>query len=215
MGGPPFFPEENLEQMARAGTWWISSGQQEVNRRTVYMIQSRSYPIPLIKVFDGPNLDESCVVRGNTTVTPQVFSLFNGKFPHRQSQAMAERIRSEVGPDPLKQVVRTFQLAFQRDPSPEEKTRSLAFPDGIRRGARARRAPLIETGLPGSEWRAGAHRARPGRDRLACGSLSHPHQHERVCVPGIGSAGSRWSTSSSNIGRKITRSNGHHAQGRV
>ena len=116
--------------MARAGTWWISSGQQEVNRRTVYMIQSRSYPIPLIKVFDGPNLDESCVVRGNTTVTPQVFSLFNGNFPHRQSQAMAERIRAEVGTDPLKQVVRAFQLAFQRDPSPEEKTRSLAFLTG-------------------------------------------------------------------------------------
>ena len=130
MGGPPFFPEENLEQMARAGTWWISSGQKEVNRRTVYMIQSRSYPIPLIKVFDGPNLDESCVVRGNTTVTPQVFSLFNGEFPHRQSRAMAERIRAEVGPDPLKQVVRAFQLAFQRDPSPEEKTRSLAFLTG-------------------------------------------------------------------------------------
>ena len=127
MGGPPFFPEENLEQMARAGTWWIPSSPEEVNRRTVYTIQSRSYPIPLIKVFDGPNLDESCVDRGNTTVTPQVFSLFNGKFPHRQSRAMAERIRSEVGPDPLKQVVRAFQLVFQRDPSPMEKTRSLAF----------------------------------------------------------------------------------------
>ena len=92
------------------------------------MIQSRSYPIPLIKVFDGPNLDESCVVRGNTTVTPQVFSLFNGKFPHRQSQAMAERIVAEVGQDPRRQVVRAFQRAFQRDPSPAEKTKSqLAF----------------------------------------------------------------------------------------
>ena len=130
MGGPPFFPEENLEQMARAGTWWIPSSPEEVNRRTVYTIQSRSYPIPLIKVFDGPNLDESCVDRGNTTVTPQVFSLFNGKFPHRQSRAMAERILAEVGPDPLKQVVRAFQLAFQRDPSPQEKTRSLAFLGG-------------------------------------------------------------------------------------
>ncbi len=132
MGGPPFFPEENLEQMARAGTWWVSSNPEEVNRRTVYMIQSRSYPIPLIKVFDGPNLDESCVVRGNTTVTPQVFSLFNGKFPHQQSQAMAERIVAEVGQNPLKQIARAFQLAFQRNPSPTEKAKSLAFLGGPR-----------------------------------------------------------------------------------
>jgi cytochrome c553 len=132
MGGPPFFPEENLEQMARAGTWWVPSNPEEVNRRTVYMIQSRSYPIPLIKVFDGPNLDESCVVRGNTTVTPQVFSLFNGKFPHQQSRAMAQRIIAEVGQDPLKQIARAFQLAFQRDPSPTEKTKSLAFLGGPR-----------------------------------------------------------------------------------
>ena len=134
MSGPPFFPEENLEQMARAGTWWVSSRPEEANRRTVYMIQSRSYPIPLIKVFDGPNLDESCVVRGNTTVTPQVFALFNGKFPHRKSQAMAKRIQAEVGPDRLKQVIRAFQLAFQRDPSPEEKTQSLALLVGAEHG---------------------------------------------------------------------------------
>ena len=81
----------------------------------------------MIKVFDGPNLDESCVVRGNTTVTPQVFTLFNGKFSHQQSQIMAERILAEVGTDPVKQIERAFQLAFQRFPSKAEKERSMAF----------------------------------------------------------------------------------------
>ena len=81
----------------------------------------------MIKVFDGPNLDESCVVRGNTTVTPQVFTLFNGKFPHQQSRIMAERILTEVGTDPVKQIERAFQLAFQRLPSKAEKQTSLVF----------------------------------------------------------------------------------------
>lgn len=126
-GGPPFFPEENLEQMARAETWWDPSDSKELKRRSIYMIQSRSYPIPMIKVFDGPNLDESCVVRGNTTVTPQVFTLFNGKFSHEQSQIMAERILTEVGTDPVKQIERAFQLAFQRLPSKAEKETSMAF----------------------------------------------------------------------------------------
>ncbi|MCH2693585.1 MAG: PSD1 and planctomycete cytochrome C domain-containing protein [Acidobacteriia bacterium] len=127
MGGPAFFPESNFEQMARAGVWWLKSPGNEANRRTVYMIQSRSYPIPMIKVFDGPNLDESCVVRGNTTVTPQVFSLLNGKFPNDQSNAMAQRIINEVGHDIEKQIERAFQLAFQRTPSLFEKKKCLAF----------------------------------------------------------------------------------------
>ena len=116
MGGPPFFPESNDEQMERAGTWWEPSSREERNRRTIYMLQIRSFPLPMIKLFDGPNMDESCVVRGITTVTPQVFSLFNSKFSHDQSRAMANRIIAEVGEDPERQIGRAFRLAFMREP---------------------------------------------------------------------------------------------------
>ncbi|MBM3783677.1 MAG: DUF1553 domain-containing protein [Acidobacteria bacterium] len=127
MGGPPYFPVANDEQMARAPTWWEPSEVKERSRRTVYMLQSRSFQLPFIKVFDGANMDQTCVVRGVTSVTPQVFALFNNEFSHAQSVEMAKRVAAEAGPEPDKQVQRAFQLAFQRDPSGSEREMSMKF----------------------------------------------------------------------------------------
>jgi hypothetical protein len=91
------------------------------------MLQQRVLVSPLISVFNGPNISESCAIREVTTVTPQVFALFNSRFARQQSQEMAKRILSEVGNDPEKQVGRVFQLALQRKPTAEEKAKSLAF----------------------------------------------------------------------------------------
>jgi hypothetical protein len=91
------------------------------------MLQQRVLVTPLISVFDGPNISESCAVREITTVTPQVFALFNSKFAHEQSQAMARRILREAGQDTERQVDRVFELALQRKPSSAEKARSLEF----------------------------------------------------------------------------------------
>jgi hypothetical protein len=127
MGGPPFFPEADDEQMERASTWWEPSSRAQQSRRTVYMLQIRSFQLPMVKVFDGANMDESCVVRGVTSVTPQVFALFNSKFSHEQSREMASRLIAEVGHNPEKQIERAFQLAFQRPPTAPEKEKGLAF----------------------------------------------------------------------------------------
>ncbi len=127
MGGPPFFPVANDEQMARAPTWWEPSEVKERSRRTVYMLQSRSFQLPFIKVFDGANMDQTCVTRGVTSVTPQVFALFNSQFSHEQSAEMAKRIGSEAGAEPDKQVDRAFQLTFQRAPSETEREMALKF----------------------------------------------------------------------------------------
>ncbi len=126
-GGPSFFPDLDDEVMKRARTWWEPDPQEERNRRSVYMLQQRVLVSPLIAVFDGPNISESCDVREVTTVTPQVFALFNSRFAHRKSHAMAERIVREVGEDPARQVERAFQLTLQRQPTAAEKVRGLEF----------------------------------------------------------------------------------------
>ena len=131
-GGPPFFPSIDREVMDRAGTWWEPSPVGERNRRTAYMLQCRSLQSPMISAFDGPNIQETCPVRGVTTVTPQVFALFNSDFSHQQSQAMAGRIVREVGKDPERQIERAFRLALQRPPSPAERQKCLSFLGGGR-----------------------------------------------------------------------------------
>ena len=126
-GGPPFFPKIDPVVLDRARTWWEPSSNEERNRRTLYMLQCRSIQFPLINVFDGPNIQESCPVRGMTTVTPQVFSLLNSDFSHEQSLAMSKRIIREVGSDVTKQIGRAFWLAFQRSPSQMERKQCLLF----------------------------------------------------------------------------------------
>ena len=127
MGGPPYLPAAEDEWQKRSRTWWEPSPQEDRNRRTIYMLQMRSFQLPMITVFDGPNTSDRCAVRDVTSVTSQVFSLFNGKFVHQQSQHMAQRIIEEVGNQPHQQVRRAFQLAIQRDPIDSEMTASLDF----------------------------------------------------------------------------------------
>ncbi len=128
-GGPPFFPAVSDQLMQQAPTWWEPSSRSARSRRSVYMLQFRSLQHPMLKVFNGPNIDESCPVRGTNTTTPQVLALFNSEFMHEQSRFMAERVASEVGNDPRAQVERAFQLAFQRPPSADESERCVAFLD--------------------------------------------------------------------------------------
>lgn len=128
-GGPPFFPQVDDAIMLRAPTWWDPSALKERNRRTIYMIRYRSLELPFLRAFDVASPNESCPVREGTTVTPQVFVLFNSKFVYEQSRVMAARIRAEVGGEPGRQVERAFQLAFQRRPSDREHEKCIAFLD--------------------------------------------------------------------------------------
>ena len=133
MGGPGFFPEIDQEVMAGASTSWEPSPIAQRNRRTIYMFQKRGLVHPLLRVFDGANLNESCSVRGMTTVTPQAFALLNSEFAHRASQAMSERIYEEIGDasdsrhNLERQVTRAYELALQRPPSELEMSRSTDF----------------------------------------------------------------------------------------
>jgi len=127
MGGPPFFPDIDDAVQRRAGVWWEPSPREERSRRSVYVLQCRSLQLPMVAVFDGPNINESCPVRDVTTVTPQVFSLLNSRFSHEQARFMADRIRREAGDDPQRQVEHAFQLAFQRPPSALERNECLDF----------------------------------------------------------------------------------------
>lgn len=127
MGGPYFFPDIDIELQKRAGTWWEPSPKEDRNRRSIYMLQQRALEYPMFRVFDGTNLNESCELRRVTTVTPQVFALFNNKSVHEQSREMASRVVREAGDDPARQVERAFQLAFQRSPTALEKVDALEY----------------------------------------------------------------------------------------
>jgi hypothetical protein len=99
-GGPGVYPEINWEVAKQprhimgsvAPAYQPSPTPRERNRRTIYAFRYRTLPDPLLEVFNKPGSDTSCERRDETTVTPQVFALFNGQFAHDRSLALAARI---------------------------------------------------------------------------------------------------------------------------
>ncbi len=73
----------------------------------------------MLEVFNTPSPDFSCELRGMSTVTPQVFSLFNGRSSHARALALADRVLGETATD-QEAVQRCFQLLFSRDADPNE-----------------------------------------------------------------------------------------------
>ena len=149
MGGPGFFPKLDKELLEGAVTWFEPSSPEERDRRSLYMYQQRSLVLPFVKVFDGTQLDESCAAREVTTVTPQVFVLFNSQFAHEQSRQLARKVIAEIGDDPGKQLERTFRLTLQRSPTPSERTDGLEFLGAARPGLENLKSPAGQTVDPG------------------------------------------------------------------
>jgi hypothetical protein len=103
MGGPGVFPEMNWEVALQprhimgsiAPAYVPSRTPRERNRRTLYVFRYRTLADPLLEVFNRPGSDISCECRDQTTVTPQVFALFNSAFVHARSLALAAKLTGE------------------------------------------------------------------------------------------------------------------------
>src|SRR5207244_2193400 len=97
LGGPGVFPEMNWEVALQprhimgsvAPAYQPSPLPRQRNRRTIYAFHYRTLSDPMLDVFNRPGSEVSCERREETTVTPQVFALFNGAFVHDRALALA------------------------------------------------------------------------------------------------------------------------------
>jgi hypothetical protein len=127
MGGIPNRPEINIEVAMQprmvmgtfAAAWVPNPLPSQRHRRSLYALKIRGLRDPFMEVFNEPAPDFSCEAREVSTVTPQVFSLFNGQPIHDRALALANRIlNQEKAADPM---TRLFLLVLGRPPSPDEK----------------------------------------------------------------------------------------------
>ena len=132
MGGLPIFPEINLDvalqprmlQFSLAPAYQPSRTADQRHRRSIYAYQTRGMPVPFMSVFNKPNADDSCEARDSSSVTPQVFTLFNSDNSYDRSVAFALRIQKEKN-SLQEQVALAFKLAFGREAESEELKNSL------------------------------------------------------------------------------------------
>ena len=107
MGGPGVFPEMNWEVALQprhimgsvAPAYIPSRTPQERNRRTIYAFRIRTLADPLLEVLNRPGSEVSCERRDETTVTPQVFAMFNSEFAANRALAMAAGLTKEHDSD--------------------------------------------------------------------------------------------------------------------
>jgi hypothetical protein len=103
---------------------WFPSPSDEQNVRTIYTFQRRSVVMPMMEVFDGANMAESCARRNTTTVPPQAFNLLNSEFSHRMAKAFAARVLDAAGADKDRQLNLAFRLALARPPTEAELSKA-------------------------------------------------------------------------------------------
>jgi hypothetical protein len=139
MGGPGVFPEINWEVAFQprhimgsvAPAYLPSPTPGERNRRTLYAFRYRTLPDPMLEVFNRPGSETSCERRDQTTVTPQVFALFNGEFVHQRALALAAEAERKAASLPG-QIATAFRLVLGRNPTLTEREACIAHVEKMR-----------------------------------------------------------------------------------
>ncbi len=132
IGGLPARPEINMDVALQprqvmgsfAASYEPSRTPELRNRRSVYAKKIRGLRNPFMEVFNQPSPDESCELRQSSTVTPQVFSLFNGEDSLNRSIATAIDLLQK-NKARKKAVEDLFQRPYGRKPDQEKLALSL------------------------------------------------------------------------------------------
>ena len=132
IGGLPARPEINMDVALQprqvmgsfAASYEPSRTPELRNRRSVYAKKIRGLRNPFMEVFNQPSPDESCEFRQTSTVTPQVFSLFNSEDALKRSVATAIDLL-EQNPSRKKAIEDLFQRSYGRKPDRSEVKRCL------------------------------------------------------------------------------------------
>jgi hypothetical protein len=128
--GPPVVPPLSGEELTglfdARGKWLVTKDASQHTRRSVYLIERRTFLYPLFATFDPPEVMTSCPRRMQTVVPAQALALLNSPLAREQAGAFARRLLRECG-KPEEIVGRAWRLAFGRPITPAETERALAF----------------------------------------------------------------------------------------
>lgn len=122
----PFVPPLNDEELQglydiggdpRENKWKATEAQ---NRRAIYMLNRRSFRMPLLEAFDQPPNSVGCPVRQSTTVPGQALALLNGDIPVERAMALKDRLFREEPDSEDRRLDRAWLLLFARPIRPAE-----------------------------------------------------------------------------------------------
>ncbi|MFN0195144.1 MAG: DUF1549 domain-containing protein [Planctomycetaceae bacterium] len=93
---------------------------ESFHRRSLYRTWLRSGRNPFLDVWDCPDPSTRTPERAVTTTPLQALSQLNNSMILRMADRWGERIVRKAGKDPVSQIRKAYQLAYQREPTAEE-----------------------------------------------------------------------------------------------
>jgi hypothetical protein len=116
-----------VNMLYKPSQWVPAKDPREYARRTIYLIAKRNLRLPMMEVFDAPDLQVSCARRESSTHAPQALELMNGAFANEQAEALAKRLETEAGPNLRKQIDLGYRLVAGRPAKAKEIQVALEF----------------------------------------------------------------------------------------
>jgi hypothetical protein len=120
MGGPGFDLFDKRGGLS--GFQPIESFPPDDLRRMIYAHKVRRERDAVFGAFDCPDAGQSAGRRRESTTPIQALNLFNSRFTIEEADAFAARVKSEAGEELTNQLRHAYQIAFSRDPRPDEIT---------------------------------------------------------------------------------------------
>ena len=148
VGGRPVVTPLSKEEMQTLtqrpdDAWVVTSDTSEYRRRSIYLLQKRTFRLPLMEVFDAPEPMLTCPRRDSSTTAPQSLSLLNGAFVMEQSRALARELVAAHSSDA--ELLRFMWLqVLAREPDSEEAKLAAGFLSRQMENARDRLGAVTE-----------------------------------------------------------------------
>jgi hypothetical protein len=107
--------------------WKADEKPEHRNRRSIYVLAKRNLRLPLLEVFDQPDMHNSCARRANTTTAPQALSLLNGEFVLEQARHLSGNLITRHGDNLPALVGDLYLTAYGRGAQDDEVTAARQF----------------------------------------------------------------------------------------
>lgn len=130
MGGRPVVvklsPSELYNLSQKSDDAWVPTAEaSEHTRRSIYLLQKRTFRNPMMEVFDTPESMLPCPRRESSTTAPQSLTLLNGNFTLEQARALAAKLAAI--PEDREAVAEAWSRVLGRRAATKEEERSLAL----------------------------------------------------------------------------------------
>ncbi len=123
--------------------WPVTPDPRQHVRRSIYLLRKRNVKVPMLALFDQPDMMSSCGARLQSVHALQALTLLNSAFITEQSQALAARVWRDAPGNDESRIRRLYLLCFGREPLPREGDTTGRF----LRGQRA----LLQSRMRGDE----------------------------------------------------------------